>query len=110
MQWQASTSARLQEKEQALIVLKEQATSQEDKINDLARGNDGIQLNIEALRGETEAKTSTLDDVKSLVDQTKDHLTFLKDGMIKVQKQKVEQQTLRVERGDYIGEVTEELR
>ena len=56
MQWQASTSARLQEKEQALIVLKEQATSQEDKINDLARGNDGIQLNIEALRGETETR------------------------------------------------------
>ena len=64
MQWQASTSARLQEKEQAVRILKEQATSHEDKINDLTRGNDGILLNIEALRGETEDKTIILDDVK----------------------------------------------
>ena len=76
MQWQASTSARLQEKEQAVRILKEQATSQEDKINDLTRGNDGILLNIEALRGETEDKTIILDDVKRRELKTFETLTL----------------------------------
>jgi len=110
MQWQASTSAQLQEKEQALRILEEQAKTQEDKINYLARGNDEIQLDIETLREETEAKTCVLYDVKLLVGQTKDHFTFLKDGIIKVRNQKVELQELTVERVDHIDEVTEEIR